>query len=268
FALGVELDDRDGATDLVWIVVLFTPPVLAGRALRNRARLQAELRDKAELAELGREERAREAAEEERNRIASELQAVVANNLSAMVVQAEAVPRVLAAGDAAAARDAFAVIEETGRDALAEMRRLLGVLRREGEDPALAPQPGLARLEALVERMRESGLDVEVAVTGERRDLSTGVDLTAYRVLQEALEAASAGGAGAAELALRYGERDLELHVHDRDASEPGSGFPLAALRERVGLYGGVIDASRSGGFSVDVRLPIAPATERAGSPA
>ena len=268
FGLAVELDNWSGTTDLIWIVILFTPPVLAGRALRNRARLQAELRAKAEQAELGREARAREAAEEERNRIASELQAVVANDISAMVVQAEAVPRVLAAGDTAAARDAFAVIEETGRDALAEMRRLLGVLRRDGEDAALAPQPGLARLEALVERMRASGLAVELEIGGEPRELSTGIDLTAYRVAQEALEAAAAGGAEAAELTVRYGERDLELRLRDSGASEPGSGFPLAALRDRVGLYGGAIEASRANGFSVEARLPMARPAERAGSPA
>jgi signal transduction histidine kinase len=266
YALAVELDNWSGTTGLVWIVLLFTPPILAGRALRNRARLQVELREKAEEAELGREARARQAAEEERHRIAGELQAVVANGVSAMVVQAEAVPRVLAAGDTAAASEAFAVIEATGRDALAEMRRLLGVLRREGEDPALAPQPGLARLEDLVARMGESGLTVELEVTGERRQLSTGIDLNAYRVVNEALEAAAAGGAEAAELSVRYGERDLELRVRDRGAGEPGSGFPLAALRDRVGLYGGFIEASRSGGFSVDARLPIAPAREPAGS--
>ena len=268
FGLAVELDDWSGTSDLIWVVLLFTPPVLAGRGMRNRARLQAELREMAEEAELGAEARAREAAQEERNRIAGELQAVVANGLSAMVVQAEAVPLVLATGDAAAARDAFVVIEETGRDALAEMRRLLGVLRREGDDPALAPQPGLARLEALAERMRESGLAVEVAIGGERRELSTGVDLTAYRVAQEALEAAAAGGADAAELTLRYGERDLELRLRDHGAAEPGAGFPLAALRDRVGLYGGFLDASRRDGFSIELRLPIAHVTEPEGSPA
>jgi signal transduction histidine kinase len=268
FTLGIELDNWGGGTDLIWVVLLFSPPVLAGRALRKRARLQAELRERAEQAELGREARALQAAEEERNRIAGELQAVVANGVSAMVVQAEAVPRVLAAGDTAAARDTFTAIEATGRDALSEMRRLLGVLRREGEDPALAPQPGLARLEALVERMRETGLAVELEVSGERRDLSTGIDLTAYRVVQEALEAAAAGGAEAAQLSVRYGDRDLELRVRDRGASEPGSGFPLAALRDRVGLYGGFIDASRSDGFAVEVRLPIAAPREPAGSPA
>ena len=193
---------------------------------------------------------------------------MVANGLSAMVVQAEAVPRVLAAGDSAAARDSFAVIEETGRDALAEMRRLLGVLRREGEDPALAPQPGLGRLDALVERMREAGLSVDLEVSGGLRELSTGVDLTAYRVAQQALEAAVAGGAEAAELSVRYGERDLELRLRDHGAGEPGKGFPLAALRDRVGLYGGFIEAKRSGAFAVEVRLPIAPVPAPAGSPA
>ena len=117
-----------------------------------------------------------------------------------MVVQAGAVPRVLAAGDAAAAEQSFLVIEETGRDALAEMRRLLGVLRGEDEDaPDLAPQPGLGRLDALLERLRPTGLEVELHVEGESGALPTGVDLTAYRLIQQAVEAAR--GAGAAHRA-------------------------------------------------------------------
>ncbi len=132
--------------EIFWAVFLFGLPVLAGRALRSRALLQAELRDKAERAERERAERGRGAVEEERMRIAGELQALVANGLSAMVVQAETVPRALADADPARAGAALEAVEETGRDALTEMRRLLGVLRREGDDAKLAPQPGLPRV--------------------------------------------------------------------------------------------------------------------------
>jgi signal transduction histidine kinase len=255
--------------DFIWTVFLFTPPMLAGRALRSRAMLQAELREKAERSEAEREVRAAQAVEEERRRIAGELQALVANGVSAMVVQAEAVPRVLAAGESARAREAFEVIEETGRDALIEMRRLLGVLRREGEKPALAPQPGLAMLDALAERVREAGLELSVELRGERRPLPAGVDLAAYRVLQRDLDLALAGGASTAAVILTYGDRDLELVVlDDRAEREPAPG--LAALRDRVGLYGGHVRATAGeAGFRLELVLPVRPAAPTAsGSPA
>jgi signal transduction histidine kinase len=257
----------EDALDILWLLFLITPPILAGRALRSRALLQAELREKAERAEAERSMRARRAVEEERTRIASELQAVVANSVSAMVVQAEAVPRVLDAGEAHRAQEAFELIEETGRDALAEMRRLLGVLRREGERPALAPQPGLAVVDALLQRVREGGLAVELRVEGERRPLAPGVDLTAYRLLQEGLEAAAAE-ASTAEVTLRYGERDLELEIVDDRPPASESGASIAALRERVGLYGGHVRVVHSDGAGhvLQARVPVAVAPAPAGS--
>jgi signal transduction histidine kinase len=243
--------------DFVWTIFLFTPPMLIGRALRSRSLLQAELREKAERSEAERELRAAEAVEEERRRIASELQALVANGVSAMVVQAEAVPRLLAAGEPARVRGAFEVIEETGRDALIEMRRLLGVLRRDGERPALAPQPGLGMIDALADRVREAGLELIVEREGERRALPAGVDLTAYRAVQQGLDAALAGGASAAAVTIRYGERALELVVED-DRPEQQHPPDLAALRDRVGLYGGHVRTSRNeAGFRLQVALPI-----------
>jgi signal transduction histidine kinase len=256
--LGIALTDEGmEASDLGWIVVTFVLPATAGRALRSRTLLQRELREKAERAEAERVERARRATEAERDRIASELQAVVANGVSAMVVQAEAVPRVLAAGDRARASEALAVIEETGRDALIEMRRLLGVLRREGERAALAPRPGLGRLEALVERQRERGLEVELRVEGTGRDLPPGVDLTAYRVLEDALEAALEQRAASARVLVRYRERDLQLEV--RDDRHGGQSDRLPGLRDRVGLYGGHLSAGREdgAGFRLRARLPL-----------
>jgi signal transduction histidine kinase len=137
--LTLALEGSGDAEELLWAIVLFALPLLAGRGVRNRVLLQREMREKAARLEAEREVRARTAIEEERARIASELQAVVANGVSAMVVQAGAVPRVLAAGDTTGAADALAAIEEIGRDALAEMRRLLGVLRHDGEGAPLAP---------------------------------------------------------------------------------------------------------------------------------
>jgi signal transduction histidine kinase len=257
-----------GPGDFLWTLILYLPPFLAGRAIRSRVALRHELREKAERIEADREQAAQRAVEDERNRIASELQAVVANGVSAMVVQAETVPVLLAAEDAARAREAFEVIEETGRDALAEMRRLLGVLRREGEAPQLAPQPGLARLDALVARLRQEGLQIELIVLGERRALAQGVDLTAYRVLQDALESAAAAEATKAAVTLRYRLRDLELEVRDDRPAANGDGS-LTALRERVTLYGGHVRGVHpdEGGYSLEARLPARPAAELADVP-
>jgi signal transduction histidine kinase len=247
-------------SELLWAIFLFGLPVLAGRALRSRALLQAELRDKAERAERERAERGRSAAEEERMRIATELQALVANGLSAMVVQAETVPRALAAADPGRASVALAAVEETGRDALTEMRRLLGVLRREGDGAALAPQPGLPRVLALVKRTREGGLPVELRIEGRetrRGRLPPGVDLTAYRVIEDALEAAAEQGATSAELLIRYTPEELRLQV--MDDRQGGASDRLPGLRDRVGLYGGHLSAGRrdEGGFRLRARLPI-----------
>jgi signal transduction histidine kinase len=250
-------DDGFAADDILWAFLLFGLPAIAGRAVRSRVLLQREQRDKAERAESERADRARRAIEEERDRIAAELQAVVANGVSAMVIQAEAVPRLLAADDTASAELALAAVEETGRDALGEMRRLLGVLRREDEGLALAPQPGLARLRALVERQRERGLDVDLRVEGDERPLSTGVDLTAYRVLEDALQAAQRQRAERATVLLRYLEGDLQLEVCDDRSGGASARFP--GLRDRVGLYGGHLSVKREdgSGFTLRAHLPL-----------
>jgi signal transduction histidine kinase len=254
-----------GFGDLLWIGVLFFPPLIAGQAIRNRVALRRELSEKAERLEAEREVAAQRAVEEERSRIASELQAVVASGVTAMVVQAEAVPRLLAAQDPAQAARSFEIIEETGRDALAEMRRLLGVLRREGQRPELAPQPGLARLDALVERLRSEGCELELVTEGEPRPLAQGIDLTAYRVIQEALDDALKAEAKQVTVRVRYGQRELGLEVRDdRAGSRDGS---VTSLRERVNLYGGRLRVSRDDGgvHLLEARLPAtAPTTEAA----
>ena len=256
-SITIFLEDGFEPDEVFWSCFLFALPVLAGRALHSRALLQAELRAKAEAAERQRAERARGAVEDERARIAAELQALVANGLSAMVVQAETVPRTLDAGDFVGARTAFTAVEETGRDALTEMRRLLGVLRRDSDGAELAPQPGLARVETLVERNSERGLEVDLRVEGTRRELSPGVDLTAYRVVEDALEAATENGADRAEVLLRYKDDELQLQVSD-DREGDGSEH-LPGLRDRVGLYGGNLRADRTddGSYRLRARLPL-----------
>ena len=249
-------------TDVLWGVIFLGGPALVGRAIRSRALLQREMREKAKRLESERELRAREAVADERARIASELQAVVANGVSAMVVQAEAVPRLFDTAESSAAVQALALIEETGRDALAEMRRLLGVLRRDDEGPVLAPQPTLARADALVARMQAQGLSAAIKVEGQPAALSPGVDLAGYRVLQEALNAATqALGVSHADVSIIYRDDNVLVRVGD-DRENPDGQDPeiLPALRERLGLYGGALRTSRrqgSRGFEIEARLPV-----------
>jgi signal transduction histidine kinase len=231
-------------------------PVLLGRVMRNRARLNRMLGAKAEELERERAQRAAAAVAEERERIAGELHDVVAHALSAMVVQASGARR-MAERDPAAAGEAFLAVERSGREALVEIRSLLGVLRREDEELALAPQPSLRHVDALVRRMRAAGLATELEVEGEARELPIGLDLTAYRVVQEALGGAlEHGRAGHARVRLRYANDHLELVVDD-DGGTPAR--PLLGIRERVTLTGGQIQAGarRSGGHVVRARLPL-----------
>ena len=230
--------------------------VLLGRVLRNRATLNKTLRDKARRLEAERAERAAAAAEEERTRIAGELHDVVAHALSAMVVQASGARR-LAERDPARAGDAFLAVETSGREALTEIRRLLGVLRREDEELALAPQPSLRHVTSLVRRFEAAGLPVELAVEGEAGELPIGVDLTAYRVVQEALGGAlEHGHAGLARVRVSYGADHVELEVAD-DGGDLSR--PLLGVRERVSLLGGQLRAGarRDGGHVVRARLPL-----------
>jgi signal transduction histidine kinase len=251
------LGAEEGPGEAFWLVLVVLPPFLAGRALRGRMALQAELREKAAQAEAARLTHAEVAADDERERIAAKLQVDVADAVSAIVVQAKTVTGSLEAGETRRAEESFAQIEATGRDALAEMRSLLGVLRHDGEGPELAPQPGLARLAALIERVREQGIEVDLSVSGDERPPLPGVDLTAYRVIQDALEAAVEQGASRAEVELHYGERDLDVAV--RDDRSGGASHRLPGLRDRVGLYGGHLRAGRrdNRGFALESRLPL-----------
>jgi signal transduction histidine kinase len=232
-------------------------------------RLNAQLQRERDL-------KARWAVAEERARIARELHDVVAHSVSVMVVQAGAARR-LVDGDPAKARQALTSIESTGRQALAEMRRLLGVLRRDGDDRIgeaagnLAPQPSLADLDTLVSGAEEAGLEVELQVEGAPRPLAAGIDLSAYRIVQEALtNCIKHAGAAKATVRLCYGREDLELQVLDngrgvvgwRDSGRENGGHGLIGMRERVAVFGGSLDVGPrpGGGFRVDARLPLEPA--------
>ena len=237
------------------VALAIAGPVLFAHVMRNRARLNRALREKADALRESGATAAEAAALEERTRIAGELHDVVAHALSAMTVQATAARR-MAERDPARAEAAFAAVEGTGREALMELRRLLGVLRREDEDLGLAPQPSLVHVGSLIRRAQTSGLPVELLIEGEPRPLPAGVDLTAYRLVQETLRRARDAEAGRAAVTLEYGASDLRVEIVDDGAPV---GRRLLGLRERVGVYGGKVQAAPAGpeGWRVAARLPI-----------
>jgi signal transduction histidine kinase len=249
-APGPRWDNRS-----VWIVAALVVIVIVRRGIRDRER-------RAELAERERDLAAREAVAEERARIARELHDVVAHGVSVMVIQAQAGPRLLA--DEEQVRGAFRSIETTGREALVELRRLLGVLRGGDEHAATAPQPGLGALDALLEQVRDAGLRVDLRVEGEPVQLPVGVDLSAYRIVQEGLtNTLKHAGRAEAEVIVRYHPSALELEILDNGVGAParlnGSGHGLVGMRERIALYGGTFEAGgRDGhGFAVRAQLPL-----------
>jgi signal transduction histidine kinase len=244
-----------------WIFVGFTWAL--GRVVSRQRELAAALADRAARLEAEREENARLAVALERARIARELHDVVTHDVSVMVVQAGVERRALR-DQAGSTRDVLETIEGVGRETLVELRRLLGVLRRSDEgDGGLAPQPRLDRLGDLADQVREAGLPVGLHVEGARVALPAGVELSAYRIVQEALtNALKHAGPARAEVVIRYAPDELVVDVADdgrgpRNGTRPGHG--LLGMRERVALHGGSIEASgrQSGGFRVHARLPL-----------
>ncbi|MDI2128007.1 sensor histidine kinase [Yinghuangia seranimata] len=241
-----------------------------GDSMRTRRAYYAELEDRAARLERERETHAQIAAASERARIARELHDVVAHNVSVMVVQADGAAYAIdAAPDRA--RDALGTISTTGREALAEMRRLLGVLRSEAEQGPYAPQPGVDQLGDLVDRVRDAGLPVELRIEGVPVPLSQGVALAAYRIVQEALTNTRkhAGPAANAAVVLAYGEDGLAMTITDNgrgaDAPGDGMGHGLVGMRERVAMLGGQLDTGPDsgpeaglGGWRVRAVLPYA----------
>jgi signal transduction histidine kinase len=260
----IELAAGQPVGNVVPLAIWWAGAVAGGRFLRGRQRLVALLGDRAARLEHEREANAARAVLEERARIARELHDVIAHSVSVMVIQATAERRTLPEGQAST-REAFEQIERAGRDVLAELRRLLGVMRAPGRAEPLAPQPGLEALDVLLDESRKAGQVVELSVEGEPRALSAGIDLAAYRIVQEALTNARrhAPGAGAG-VTLRWHPRELAIEVVDDGPGPPaetnGAGHGLVGMRERAGLYGGSVQTGRagaSGGFLVRARLPL-----------
>lgn len=244
--------------------IIFGTAFVVGENVRNRRERLAELEERAIAAEAAREEDARRAVAAERVRIARELHDVVAHSVSVMVVQAGAARRVLDR-DRDAAVESLTAIEQTGRQSLSEMRRLLGVLRREDDVSfGRSPQPSVAAVDALVASTRDAGLDVDLVVEGEPRPLPPGVDLSAYRIVQEALtNALRHAGPASARVVVRYDDDELHLEVCDDGrgvvSTDGDGGHGLVGMRERVTLYGGELSTGNrpGGGFVVRARLPL-----------
>jgi signal transduction histidine kinase len=255
-----------GAIQVISSVALFgVMPFAVGRALAGRRALTDELQARARRLEAEREERAREAVTDERTRIARELHDIVAHCVSVMVIQTGAARRV-AGSDRGAAREALGAVESSGREALAEMRRMVGVLRKGDAELAGATQPDLSQLAALAARARAAGLPVELYVEGQPRELPAGVELAAYRVVQEALtNSIKHAGEARARVVVLYGSTMLELEISDDGRGpvaaeqEHGSGHGLVGMSERLRLYGGELRSGRrrGGGFAVRARIPL-----------
>ena len=298
YSVGMHADERRGLTglgvgvagigvvaviydpsDFVFPIIFFVvTPWLVGRLLRNTMLTARELAERAELAEHAREDEERRAVMAERNRVARELHDVLAHNLSVVVVQAGAARRIVER-DPQRAAEVAALIELTGREALAELRHLFGPVRRP-DGPPHTEQPGLDDLERLTTRVRHAGLEVDLRIKGDPVPLPAGVDLTAYRVVQEALtNALKHAGAAAATVALTYEPSELVISVEDdgdglgpERAARLGGGHGLVGMEERVALYGGLLQAGprEAGGFAVCARLPtraLVPGAELRGAP-
>ncbi len=250
------------ASELVFIPLLFGICWLAGFALRERA-VQAEAaEERATHAERERDAATRIAVAEERARIARELHDTVAHAVSVMVLQVGAVRHRLSDAPAEDS-DALRSVEQAGRTALAEMRRLLAAMRRDGDEAELTPQPGLDGLDSLLEGIGRAGLPVQLHVDGEPFPLPRAIDLSAYRIVQEGLtNALKHSGASDAEVTVRYASHELQIEVRDNGeggSTSDGLGHGLVGMRERVRIYGGEMTTGTAtgGGFILSTRLPL-----------
>ena len=251
------------AGQLVFIPLLFGIAWLAGFALNARAEQADAAEARAEQAEREREAAARIAVAEERTRIARELHDIVAHAVSVMVLQVGAVRHKLPE-ELSDESDALRGVEQAGRTALAEMRRLLAAMRDDGDDLELVPQPGLDSVGSLVAEVERAGLPVTLHVEGEETTLPRAIDLSAYRIVQEALtNALKHARARRADVTLRYAPDELRIEVRDdgpgSGAAGNGPGYGLIGVRERVKIYGGTMTAGTApeGGFVLDATLPL-----------
>ncbi|MEU1213511.1 sensor histidine kinase [Streptomyces sp. NPDC005791] len=263
-----------------YVVIMTVPFVLAwvlGDSIRTRRAYFSQLEERAARLEREREAQSKVAVAAERARIARELHDVVAHNVSVMVVQADGAAYVMDSSPGQA-KQALETISGTGRQALAEMRRLLGVLRTGDaqESGEYVPQPDVGQIEELVGKVRETGLAVDFKIEGTPRPLPSGVELTAYRIVQEALtNTRKHGGPDAgASVRLVYFDDGLGLLVEDdgrgaphelyADGGADGAGQGMIGMRERVGMVGGTLDAGprQGGGFRISALLPLKPANQ------
>jgi signal transduction histidine kinase len=271
-AVVVYHDPTHTLSNLLLIPVLFAVGWLVGFALHERAEQMEAAEQRAASAERERESAARVAVAEERARIARELHDIVAHAMSVMVLQVGAVRHRLPA-HRREDREALQSVEQAGRTVLAEMRRLLDAMRRDEDEMELAPQPGMQNLTRLLDDVRAAGLDVQFDVHGEPVPLSPGLDLSAYRILQEGLtNTLKHAHAQHADVHVRYGKDRLELEVRDDGRGPMGQvdheqrhGHGLVGIGERVKIYGGDLTtgASATGGFALRARLPLDAAVTR-----
>jgi signal transduction histidine kinase len=256
-----------GPSDLAFVAVVFGGAWLLGRAFRGRGQHAEQLAQRAAQLEADQQAQARTAVAAERARIARELHDVIAHSVSVMVIQAGAAEQLLGQAPERA-RGPLEAVQDTGRQTIVELRRLLGILREDGQEPSLAPQPGLDGLDLLLEEMRQAGLPVQLRVEGRPWRLTPGIDLTAYRIVQEALtNTLRHAGPARAEVIVRYQDHAVKLEVLDdgrragSPAADAGSGQGLVGMRERVALYGGRLQAgpraaTAGAGYAVWARLP------------
>ena len=254
----VEYLSSNHATNFLWTTAVLTVAWFFGVAFASRTAQTRKLRERVAAAE-------ERATSEERARIAHELHDVVAHSVSEMVVQASGV-RYSLTDDQERQREALRSVERIGREALTEMRRMLGVMPAAGDDqPAeLTPQPGLAHLDRLIAQMENAGLPVTLHVEGDRPALPVGIDLSAYRIVQEGLaNALTHANCAHADVTVRYAGDGVEVEIVDDGSAVNGSGRSegesLAGMRERVALYGGKLETGprAGGGYVVRAQLPV-----------
>lgn len=267
-AVGIETVIQDkGFANFAFALVFIVGAAIVGRTVHSRTRHAAQLADRADSLERQQSLAAQLAVQEERTRIARELHDVIAHTVSVMVVQAGAAEQIVGS-DVDRARTAMQAVQTTGREALGEMARLLGMLRGDGAEIGLAPAPGLADLATLVDSARRSGMDVHFQLDGYRRQLPPGPELSVYRIVQEALtNIRKHAGRSHASIRVTCSDTAILAEVDDDGAREPaanaavpGTGQGLIGMRERVALYGGTLIAgpSAGGGFQVRASIPIA----------
>jgi len=261
-AIVVYVIPGHSTAELVFIPIEFVIAWVGGFAVRERSEQVAAAEVRTLMAERERDAAARVAVAEERARIARELHDIVAHSVSVMVLQVGAVRHKLP-DELAEDREALTGVERAGRSALAEMRRLLGAMRSDGEEAELAPQPGLDGLDSLVKEVGRAGLPVRLHVDGEPFSLPRAIDLSAYRIVQEGLtNALKHSRASIAEVTVRYRSDELQLEIRDDGigtATSEGLGHGLVGIRERVKIYGGEMSAgtANGGGFVLSTRLPL-----------